>query len=536
VSRGATLSADTSKPDTSTYVAGEAAEISLSMSGLAPGQVARLELAILDEYGNAAAPPSAMDVSADDHGNAAYTLALPTRRLGYYELHAQLGDGTTLPRTGTRPAGFLSYAVVPDPAQRADYGDEGSRFGMQGGFNASANVIYYLGTRYFLQDGSGWADLEPDYPGQYLVQRRQARSRGLLLPAPNPAVHSPLYLGKPWNTYTVTLISRASLPSWAQLQGTSGKACPSFGALNAEGEKSLPGFASAAAAAFRSDYGNQGKRYYQVTWEPMFDWCYRGSPAQLVRLYSLVYAAIHAADPGAIVAGPTLFPDAESTAQLRALWQAGLGRYIDALAIHPYVHWPPESAGALVPTLRLQLSEASRAAGHPLPFIGTEHGYTSVVPGNLTKALGDIRSTLIVLGEGARIDFGFYIADSWDGPDPAKDEGYGFYYNLDTMIDYGTDRLGPKPVVPAYAAMTWFLDGTLSDGPAPDLAAGQVGYKFHRPGGMAIRAVWDPQGNSSYPVGAGSRVCDWMGNCAAATASNSIVNIGQAPTYIVDER
>jgi hypothetical protein len=535
VCNGATLTADTNRPGTSTFVAGEAAVVSFVVAELAPHQHALLDICVLDEYGKPGVASMSAELIADDHGSAEYSVPMPTLRQGYYEVHAALADGTALPAVGTRPAGFVSYAVVPDPAARPDFGDSGSRFGMQGGFNASANVIFYLGTRYFLQDGAGWGALEHDYPGQYPVERREARSRGLLLPAPNPAVHTPLYNGRPWNTYSISMITRASLPFWALRPDTSGKECPSFGALNASGEKSLPAFATAAAAGFRADYASQHTRYYQVSWEPAYSWCFRGSAADLVQIYALVYAAIHDADPGAIVAGPTLFADADSTEQLRALWKAGLGHYIDALSTHPYVKWPPETTGALATTLRQQLGEATQAAGHPLILIGTEHGYTSVSQGNLTKALGDIRTTLTMLGEGARIDFGFYIADYWDGPDPANDKGYGYYWNLDTRIDWGTGKLGPKIVVPAYAAMTWFLDGTESDGVAKDLSGSQVGYQFHRSGGGVIRALWDPQGSSPYALASGARVCDWMGNCAARTESNSTILLGQAPTYVLYE-
>jgi hypothetical protein len=529
------LSADTNKPNISTYIAGEFAEISFSISGLESNQLSKLDISIVDEYGNSSSPPLAEEITADDHGNAARKVALPTDKLGYFEVHARLADGTTLPALGTRPSGLVSYAVVPDPARRTDYGDEGSRFGLQGGFNATANIISFLGLRYVLQDGAGWAELEPHYAGEFSIQRRVARSKGLLLPMPNPAVHSPLFDGKPWNTYYVTLISRARLPPWAIRQGTTGTICTSFGALNSVSEQPMKNFASAAAAAFRSDYGRQNKRYYQVTWEPAADWCFHGSAADLVKMYSLVYAAIHQSDPGAVVAGPTLFTDAKSTEQLRDLWKAGLGRYIDAFSIHPYTHWPPEAEGGLLSTLRLQLNEARQAAGRNIPFIGTEHGYASASLGNLKKALGDIRSTVMILGEGAQIDFGFYAADYWEGSDPAKSEGYGYYWNLDPGIVWGTDKLGPKAVVPAYAAMTHFLDGTTSDGPIADLRAGQFGYRFHKPDGSTVRAIWDPDGTSTYPVDSGSLVCDWMGNCSARIESSSTVNIGQAPTYIIDE-
>ncbi len=535
-SRSVSLSADTNKPSVSTYTAGESAEILFSISGMAAAQVSNLGISILDEFGNTASPSMTRQVVADDRGEAAVKVAMPTDRYGYYEVHAHLADGTTLPAVGTRPAGFLSYAVVPDPERRIDYGAQGSRFGLQGGFNASVNILSYLGVRYVLQDGAGWGELEPDFPGEYVQQREQARSKGLLLPAPNPAAHSPLYNGKPWQTYYLSMISRASLPAWAIRPGTNGKICKSFGALKPSAENALSEFASATAGAFRSDYGAQSKRYYQVTWEPAADWCFRGSATDLVRIYSLVYAAIHAADPGAVVAGPALFPEQHSTAQLRELWKAGLGRYIDAFAIHPYAKWPPESDHGLIPGLRLQLKEARQAAGRDIVLVGTEHGYSSVTIGNLDKALGDIRSTVIMLGEGAQFDFGFYAADYWDGPDPTKVQGFGYYWNLNPAIVWGTDKLGPKAVVPAYAAMSYFLDGSISDGPLTDLAAGQVGYRFHFPDGSGARVVWSPEGTSTYAVGLASLVCDWMGNCSAPSSKDAIAAIGQTPTYLLDRR
>jgi hypothetical protein len=541
---GPTLSADTSKPSISTYSAGEPAQILFSIAGLASQQPATLDISIVDEYGRPTSPPIEAPLTTDEQGNARYQLSLATGKLGYYEVHARLADGTTLSALGTRPEGFISYAVVPDPARRVDYGDQGSRFGLQGGFNSSANILSYLGSRYVLQDGAGWAEQEPDYPGEFAIRRREARSRGLLLPEPNPASHSPPYNGKPWNTYYLTVVTRASMPPWATRRGSTGKICKTFGALNSSSEKSLTNFAAALAEAFRSDYRTQSRRYYQVTWEPA-DWCFGGSDTDLVKIYSLVYPAIHRADPDAIVAGPTLFLDAGSSAQLRQLWKAGLGRYIDALAVHPYTHFPPEADDGLRATLRLQRAEAALAIGHAIPVIGTEHGYPSATLGNLKKALGDIRATIMMLGEGASIDFGFYAADDWSGDDPGKSEGYGYYWNLNPRIIWGTDKMSPKVVVPAYAAMTYLLDGSTTDGPVADLGAGQVGYRFHRPDGSSIRVIWDPEGSSTYPVHSESLLCDWMGNCARPTGPNATatigtatigtVTIGAAPTYIVDE-
>jgi hypothetical protein len=529
------LSADTSRPDTSTYAAGEPAAVKFSILHLKPNQASRLNVSIVDENGHTVAAPSTVKIVADATGTGTGRISVPTNRLGYYEVHAALKDGTTLSALGSRPAGFISYAVVPDPARRVDYGDAGSRFGMQGGFSASANEIAYLGIRYLIQGAAGWADHEPNQAGEFSARRQSAARTGSAYPEPEPAIRTLQYHDQHWPTYYIATVTRASLPAWAIKQGTSGKVCRTFGALQQSAEAPFTQFSRSQAEAFHVDYLKQRNRYYQVTWEPA-DWCYQGSAADLVRMYSLAYETIHHADSGALIAGPTLFPDTASTTQLRELWKAGLGRYIDVLSVHPYSAWPPETKGDLIHSVHSQLAEARQAAGRDIPLIGTEHGYKSAEIGNLNKALGDIRSTLIVLGEGAQIDFGFYIADFWSGPDPLQSEGFGYYWNLNPHTVWGTDKIGPKAIVPAYAAMTCFLDGTVSDGPIKNLQGGQVGYRFHRANSAAMLVLWQPEGTSSYPVGAGMRICDWMGNCSDPTPSGSIIRVGQSPTYIIDAR
>jgi hypothetical protein len=530
----ASLSAETSKPETSTYAPGEPAAITFSIAQLSPLQRSSLSVRILDQQGSLVAAPATVQVIADGAGRATHRFAIPTMKLGYYEVHAQLPDGTALPASGSRPAGFLSYAVVPDPARRANYGDSGSRFGMQGGFSASGSEIRYLGVRYIIQGAGDWTALEPHHPGEFAPRAPATRSAASD-PTQESATASLNDSAKRWSTHYMATITRASLPAWAIKEGTTGTVCTTFGALRPAAEPSLAEFARTVARAFHSSYPEQTNRYYQVTWEPA-DWCFRGSAADLVRMYALSYAPIHSADPGALVAGPTLFTDAASTAQLRNLWQAGLARYIDVLSIHPYAAWPPETTGNLIQTLRVQLKDARQAAGRGIGFIGTEHGYKSAEVGLLDQALGDVRSSLIVLGEGARLDFAFYVADFWSGSDPLKSEGFGYYWNLDPRRVWGTDRMGPKPAVPAYAAMTYFLDGSVSDGPLKDLRDGQVGYRFHRSNGSSIRVLWQPTGASAYPTDPGMRTCDWMGNCSRPNRSSSMIQIGASPTYILDER
>lgn len=529
VKQHARLTAETNRPETSTFALGEGVEITFSLDNLDRGQQIPLNLDIRDEFGQSVAAPTSVVLQGDQDGRAHYRLAAPAERLGYYEVKAWLSDGTRLSKLGTRDPGIVTYAVVPDPATRVRYDDALSRFGLQGGFSVAAPVIPFLGVRYILA-GNDWAKLEPQSAGQFTIERSKAERIGKSFPPKAPESESLTYRGSPWSTYGVSNVTVAALPTWALMSGTSGSICKKFGALNEDGKAALPSFARAQATAFAADFKGQKVRHYQVTWEPASGWCFGGSPWNLVEIYARSYSAIHGGDPHAVVAGPTLFVDSESSKQLQDLLNEGLGQYFDALALHPYVReWPPETHG-LPSILRLQLQMVTKAVGHPIPFFGTEHGYQSTTVGNLKKALGDIRTTLIMLGEGASFDFGFYVADFWDGDDPEKTDGYGFYWNLNPRIKFGTNKLGPKAVVPAYAAMTYLLDGSTSKGVLPNLLGTQIGYRFVRDA-TTIDVIWDYGGQSYFAVPSDAFVCDWMGNCAT-NRLNRVV-IGAAPTYIM---
>jgi hypothetical protein len=467
--------------------------------------------------------------------NGSGTYTAPSTKLGYYRVNATLADGSGPAMLGTRPEGFITYAVVPDPATRLDYGDSLSRFGMQGGFASSQGaVIPYLGIRYVLGGMQSWSALEPNSSGQFA-----AALAGNQVPATVPYLDAVTYNGKPWRTYEIAQLASASMPSWAgPLAGTAGTLCTSFGALNPAGVTGLPAFATALATAFPRNYPGQSQHFYQVTWEPETPWCFNGSGAQLTQYYQLVYAALHAADPTAQVMGPTLFYGDAS--QLEGLYAAGFGSSIDAFSIHPYAAWPFETT-SLVADLRAQMAQATAAAGKTIPFFGTEHGLVSGQVGELNQALGNVREEIMLIGEGFIHDYSFYIADFWGSSPTETGNTYGFYWNLDPKVPYGTDKLGPKPAVPAYAAMTYLLDGSSTKGPVSSLSGTQMGYRFLRNGTTTL-ALWDYGAASStvkLPVASGSTVqlCDWMGNCSSTTGSNGslTLTLGAAPIYVIGQ-
>jgi hypothetical protein len=141
-----------------------------------------------------------------------------------------------------------------------------------------------------------------------------------------------------------------------------------------------------------------------------------------------------------------------------------------------------------------------------------------------------------MLGEGAKVDFGFYVHDFPDNDaaigDAKSSNAYGFYYNLNTRIHFGSDKLGPKAVVPAFAAMTYFLDGKTSTGRLTSLSGTQMGYGFvgH---GRRVDVIWDYGTTSSYYVEGEQEVCDWMGNCRPV--NNSRVLLSNRPVYIISD-
>ncbi len=533
---GATLTAETGSANNSTFVLGTNVQLTFSMTKMVPSQPNLLALNILDENGNTRAAV-ALPVTADSSGRASVIYNAPASKLGYYRVNAAMADGTTLSRLGTRPAGFITYAVVPDPNTRVDYGDAGSRFGLQGGFSAQqGSVLAYLGVRYVLASVSSWHILESNYAGQFAAERAAALAKGQVYPAKNPVISNTSYGGKAWPTYSVPTVLGAGLPSWAVDPSTIGTSCKTFSALNPAGVSAYPNFVQTLATEVASDYSSQSNHYYQINWEPESPWCYGGTSQQLVQYYQLSYSAIHQADPKALVMGPTLFPS--STSQLSSLFSAGLGSFVDAISMHPYVSWPPESNG-LVTSLRTQMQMAAKSIGRSVPFVGTEHGFTSGTIGDLNHALGNVRSTIILLGEGFKFALGFYIADFWDNTPTDLNNTYGFYWNLNPNINFGTDKLGPKPTVPAYAAMSLFLDGTTSNGVLSNVNGTQIGYRFKR-NGTTILALWDYMGTSTVnlttPVGGNLQICDWMGNCNTQNSTGSLsVNVGAAPIYIIGQ-
>ena len=528
------LSGTTNKPNNSTFVLGDTITLTFHASGLTAGKATTVNVKVKEAFGYELASASIL-ATADASGSAYAVYHAPSNRYGYYRVEAALPDGTAVASLGSRPAGFISYAVVADPATRTNYGDAGSRFGMLGGFSSAMGpVMSYLGVRYLLA-GPGWDALEPAQAGQFSIAHSEAVANGQEYPTPTANNYAA------WPTYALPLITKGSIPAWAMNAGTGTALAPYMGPLNAEGLVGFPEFTKARASEVAADFPAQSAHYYQMTWEPAIPVLFGGTPAHLVQYFQVAYSAIHQADAKAMVMGPTVFP--VDPVPMQQLWSAGLAKYLDAVSFHPYVKYPPEEHG-LITGIRTQMQLATAAKGHSMPFFGTEHGYSSGVHGSyaagneLKQALADMRSTIILLGEGFKVDFAFYIADYYaQSANSTTQDYFGYYWNLNPAINFGTDKIAPKPAAPAYAAMTYMLDGSTSIGPLTNLSGTQVGYHFTR-SGKNILALWDYTANTTMGVpvtAATAKLCDWVGNCRTVTSSGGTltVKVGVAPAYVI---
>lgn len=525
------FSADTSRPELSTFIPGEKVILTFSVSGLnAEDAGLKLRLRIVDESDKAIAS-SEIPVAADSNGKWTGTLDAPNGKLGFYRVYATLSNGVSLPKLRSRPAGYLTYCIVPDPAKRVLYPSTETFFGMQGGFCPTVKVLPYLGIRWVL-GGYTWGAAEPDKSGQYAESRKAARTKGEVMPGPSDfrwCTFTRNGKSEPWTVYMLPCLY-LGVPKWASIPET---AAYSTAALTPEGEKGWRNYCLEVGKALTEDAPNLKEHLAQITWEPVYPWGYKGTDEQLVRIHEIAYKALHEADPKVKVLGPTGAGISKNDVEWNLrLMKAGLGKYIDGLAIHPYHAVPPEREG-YINHVRALKEGLLQTAGHPVKIYGTEQGKATNEDMSLEigQALGLIRENLIFFGEGAQLNFSFYVVDYPGEP------GYGFYYNLNPKMDWGTDKTAPKPVAPAYAAMSYILEGHKSAGAIEWLGDTAWGYAFER-GDDIVLAVWD-FGDTPRPVSISTgvkqvTVYDWMGNAEVIKTQGGIVKVSltQKPLYI----
>ena len=538
--RPITLSANTPSSSISTFALGQPVTLGFKATGMKPGQDdLKLELHFVDETDRTVKRQS-LAVRADAQGEWTKEIAAPCGKMGFWRVFVRLSNGVTLPKEGvSQRAGYMTYAVVPDPTKRKLYGEKTTRFGMNGLFSRQANVMPYLGLRWMYepstiavrQYGYAWGQMEPDHPGQFAEDRAAARSKGQAFPL-NLFIHSSAYFidgqWRPWKVYSLPTLFYAP-PKWAIVPGTTHGV---HALLKPAAEKHWRNYCTEVAKAYTEQYPDRKENIYQITWEPQGA---ENGDERLIRTYEIAHKALHAADPKALVIGPASSSTILSVGWDERVLRKGRGKYLDGFAVHPYVSRlannpgdlgkTPEQNG-LVEGLRAIKAVVRKHTGRDLPLFATELGFNDDGERSqeLLQARAHVRSSLILLGEGYR----FHMPFSTYLP------GYGFYYSLGGS-SYFPAKAGPKSVVPAYAAMTFLIDGHESIGPIPGLGPKAWGYTYKGPDDT-IQALWSEKTRRVHVSVKAVQVelFDWMGNGGPVQSISGVleVTIGPNPVYI----
>lgn len=533
------LVGDTNDPEASTFILAHKVELTFHASGLSANAAGlTLKVAICDAH-DKVIQNKEIPVQADDRAQWTTTVDAPSDKTGFYRVRAELSNGTKLEALGTRVEGFLTYAVVPDPALRLDFGMEGSRFGLDnclhGNFGPWRDRIFAcMGARWTCTDiPGGWRECEPTHAGQFDPQPLIAEAQAM-----PPVVET-------WRTYPIPTLMLA--PAWAVKPGTLKYYS---GVLTLEGEKAWVVYCQKAARAFVALHPDMPQRIYLVTRIPCSPWGFDGTDEELIRIYELAYPAIHDADPRAVVAGPSRNNMNQTEVdRTTALFEKGLAKYIDAYTVLPDCNAgdKPETDPELVTHLRAIRSALQKHSAKELPRLGmaqrTRFNEKEDPSWDLGQARALLRQNLIVLGEGFDFNIGTYLTDfrSWGGWERF---GYGYFYNLSPWpslkfpdVEQVPAKISPKPIVPAYAVQSMLLDGTRSLGPIAGLDGTAMGYAFSR-GQGAVLALWDygdKRRTLNLPVGEGQVMTyDWMGQTEKYSDKGTIeVEIGPEPLYVI---
>jgi hypothetical protein len=432
-------------------------------------------------------------------GTTSVALSCSSVRSGYFAVYARLKkSGATIPRKGSRPAGFASFGVLPDyahllPSAPAEPLDR-RRFGLQGtnyigpsrccDGDGIGRINSILGTTWVL-DARPQEKTEPTRPGQY-----------------DPSTY-PLDVGFEKGSLA-RIVTLNGIPAWAST-------APATKPVGSYPPKSFAAFQRYSAEVgleaekIRRRYiPNQQKNYYQVTWEPdpgpPTHW--EGSDVEFVALYQAAWRGLHSADPNAVVMGPATSGLSACGEWLNRLAPLGFLQYLDAVACHGYYTLGASSAKPPEPAdLQGQMQALRKVIATSLPratklFI-TETGiaypmgskYSSSYPTAdvlMRHAEAVVRTQLIFLGEGADVSFLFYSADY------TYEVGFGLYFNLSMPDpDFSSPDVSPKPAAMSVAAMTRLIGDSRTLGALKSMPDSSFGYSFALPDGShAITSLW----------------------------------------------
>lgn len=505
-------------PSNSLYEAGCDVGWTLHGKGLTTRERMRLTTEIYDEHEHIVAtlPPCEVTPNADGEWSSDFTLPKPAQ--GFYRVRPKLNGELILPQRGSMPAGGMAFAVVPRIAERKLYSQDWTYFGLHG--NAAEDEMPWLGARV----GHGWGTPSPWKREETYKEFRAKYERN-----------------ETWKKYG--FIGATSIERYVDLFPAEAQ---EFAKTNTNqwawftDATRLSWYTNAleklAREAARCDYGRAHgytKRLYEIEWEPEL------SVPKLEMIYTrakVMSEAIKRGDPAALIMGPTL-STIGALAKTKALFEMGLGKYIDAYCVHAYSACPPEPH-EFVEHIRATYALVRKYMPKGTLLCGTEDGCCepATMEGELVQMKGIVRKNLIMLGEGFYFNCPFYGYDH----NPKGTGDYGLAYNLTVKTQQWAPRfIAPRPVFPALSVLSWYCDGHRPTCRIEWLGATVLGYAFaDETDRDCVIALWDWGGNNSritLDVGTNKVVCaDIMGRERVVAAPNGklTLTLSDEPTYI----
>lgn len=484
---------------------------------------------VYDELGNVISA-----LTATQQSDGTWTYVLPTSRYGYFEIRPTEGTAAALvPAIGSRPAGVLTYAVLPAPDTNPSNNFQDEFTNIEGttlepGFNALGTGTYpWLGYSTYGISNYSWGVCEPNQA------TAAADCAAMLASDPNVAIIQ--------NSKLIPLFYMNTMPLWATAS-TNGSAFgyppADFAAYTAYLQYIIPKIVSS--------YSFVPVRKYQITWEPNDGWGWMGTDAEFIQLYQVSYNTIKALDPNAKILGPTLANLGPAmTSQFTRLLGLGLGNYLDGVTSHPYPAYS-QIYGLDDGWIADFRSLATTSMGRVIPFYATESGLSTYEMGlygsipvnnnyNVYHAVGNIAMALLEKNDGASMHTYFYTADYSSQP------LYGLFYNATTAYTYGPDKVSPKVDVPMIRQANTLLNHSIGVGQwvSPGGNSNLEAFVYQNKHSSVYTAVlWDPSGNNgtvSFQTGA-SQVTemDAFGNATTVNTNGGVLNLTLSiePLYI----
>lgn len=500
---GVQLTGETNRPENSFFRPGETVLLNFEASGLAPGRPETLLVEIFDHHDRRIRKLS-VPVQAQPDGTWRGSVPAPDAAYGFYRARVKLSSGVTTPKTGSRPAGEITYAVLPDPAARRVYPLAETFFGLHG---QSAGMVRWIGGRWM-----GVGVVMEEKKGAELAAR---------------------YRKEGWVSYRYATLATPFRYHYLSAEDvkkhTNGKIF-----TDAAGEALFLAFYRELASRGKNQkYGNDVMRY-QPMWEPDLTF----TDEEILNLHRVAHAGIRAGDPEAKILGPCFSNiTRESLARHRKLFEMGLLRYIDELTIHPYIQYPVEQNGFAENVRRLRELVRRYSGGREIPIRANESGYkaSATVEQELVQMYGQVRANLIMLGEGFASNEPFYGYDHGDGGGD-----YGLCYNLTLPARrWAPPRVAPRPAFAALAAASFLLEGHRPTGRIGYLGDTVLGYSYADRSGHCVIALWDFGGHEpevELPVGrAEIEVADMMGNRKRVAADGGMLRLklSGTPVYVL---